>query len=156
MFSNEFEKKLSHFPNLNKHFGGVYSSDTNPLRIRQKSFIICNTDVQKGSGKHWYCIVKLENSTLECFDSLGIDSQKKEFLKSHFHQKNIKKIKFNVTQVQSSLSNTCGMFVLYFIIHRFHNQDLTFTELVNTIFEKNIEKNEILVTSFVTSHFENE
>ena len=153
MLSSEFAEKLSQFPNLRKHFNGVYSADTIPIRLRNKSFIICNTDIEKGSGKHWYCIVKLKNSVLECFDSLGIDSEKKTFLKSHLNQKNIQKIKFNVTQVQSSVSDTCGHFVLYFIVHRFHNQDLTFTELVNNIFEKNVEKNESLVSNYILSHF---
>ena len=78
---------------------------------------------------------------------------KKLFLQTHLNQKNINKIKFNVTQVQSSLSDTCGLFVLYFLIHRFHNQDLSFTDLVNDIFVKDVEKNESLVRNFGISHF---
>ena len=94
MISPEFAEKLSHFPNLKKHFGGIFSADSLPIKIKPKSFIICNTDVEKGPGKHWYCVVKLNTSVLECFDSLGIDSEKKLFLETHFHQKNIKKVKF--------------------------------------------------------------
>ena len=156
MISPEFAEKLSHFPNLKKHFGGIFSADSLPIKIKPKSFIICNTDVEKGPGKHWYCVVKLNTSVLECFDSLGIDSEKKLFLETHFHQKNIKKVKFNVTQVQSSHSDTCGFFVLYFIINRFHNQDLSFTDLVNDIFVKDVDKNESLVINFDISHFQNE
>ena len=153
MFSNEFEKKLSHFPNLNKHFGGVYSSDTIPLRIRQKSFIICNTDVQKGSGKHWYCILKSEANTLECFDSLGIDQAKKQFLKHSCHFPSIKKIRFNLTAVQSSDSSSCGLFVLYFLIHRFHNKDMSYDDLLNEIFVESKSTNEEKVALFCNYHF---
>ena len=156
MLSFEFEEKLSHFPNLKKHFVGVFSADTIPSKIKLKSFLVCNTDIQQGSGKHWYCIVKINATTLECFDSLGIDNEKKIFLKSSLHHKNIKKIKFNVTPVQSSISDTCGLFVLYFIINRYHNQDLSFTELVNEIFVKNIEHNENVVKKFALEHFQNE
>ena len=79
MISSEFAEKLSHFPNLKKKFGGIFSADTLPIKLKPKSFIICNTDVEKGPGKHWYCVVKLNTSVLECFDSLGIDSEKKLF-----------------------------------------------------------------------------
>ena len=148
MLSPEFDEKLSKFPNLKQHFGGVFSADTLPQKLKLKSFIICNTDVNRGSGKHWYCIVKLETSVLECFDSLGIDAGKRFFFKTHFNHKNIKKIKFNVTEVQSSISDTCGYFVLYFLVHRYHNQDLTFNDLLNDIFVKDVEENEKLVANF--------
>ena len=148
MISSEFAEKLAHFDHLKKHFYGVFSADTLPKVIRLKSFIICNTDISSGPGKHWYCIVKLQPGILECFDSLGVDSDKKKFLYSEFCHKNIKKLKFNVTRVQSLESDTCGYFVLYFIVHRFFNQDLNFTELVNEIFVKSSEENELKVKEF--------
>ena len=79
MLSPEFSEKLSHFPNLKKYFQGVFSADTIPSKINNKSFLICNTDIKNGSGKHWYCVLKFAPSILECFDSLGIDDQKKTF-----------------------------------------------------------------------------
>ena len=156
MLSPEFDTKLSKFPNLKHKFCGTFSADTIPKQIKCKSFIICNTDVHKGIGKHWYCVVKLNKSVLECFDSLGIDERKKAFLTTNFNLKNITKIKYNVTQVQSSLSDTCGYFVLYFLIQRFHNQDLNFNDLLNEIFQKDVEQNEILVRNFAKVHFEDE
>ena len=93
---------------------------------------------------------------MESFDSLGTDNEKKLFLTSSFNHKTIKKIKFNVTQLQSSISDTCGFFVLYFIVNRYHNQDLNFTELLNEIFTQNIEHNETVVKNFAQEHFQNE
>ena len=153
MNSFEFSDKLSSFPEIKKHFEGVFSADNLPQKIKKNSFIICNTDLSTGPGKHWYCIVKLSTTVLECFDSLGIDTTKKFFITSHFRQKGISQIKFNVTQVQSSDSDTCGLFVLYFLINRYHNKDLSFNELMNEIFVFSQSENEKLVNTFATDHF---
>ena len=152
MISSEFAEKLSHFPNLKKKFGGIFSADTLPIKLKPKSFIICNTDVEKGPGKHWYCVVKIDSSTIECFDSLGVNYEKKKFLAEKFKQRGVSKIKFNVTQVQSSDTATCGLFVLYFLVHRLHNKDLGFTDLLNEIFVASIEENERLIHSFTSDN----
>ena len=147
MLSSEFASKLASF-SLQNHLQGIFAADNLPRNIKKDHFIICNTDVIKGKGQHWYCILKIENNVLECFDSLGIDQEKKVFLQKNFNYKNITKIKFNVTQVQSSISNTCGLFVLYFVIQRFYNKDVSFTGLLNEVFVKNPEENEKTVTNF--------
>ena len=156
MLSSEFENHLTCFPQIQKRFQGIYSSDNLPKQIKKNSFIICNTDTSKGYGKHWYCIIKFEPSVLECFDSLGIDEVKKKFLSDHFHLRHVSKIKFNVSQVQSSSSSTCGKFVLFFLINRFHNKDLNFSDLLNEIFTNSQSENEQKVESFFKQHFHHE
>ena len=153
MESPEFSEKLSNFPEIKKYFEGIFSADNLPKKIKKNCFIICNTDVSTGPGKHWYCIVKLSSTILQCFDSLGIDNTKKNFIVSNLKQKGIEQIKFNVTQVQSSESDTCGLFVLYFLIQRYHNKDLSFNELMNEIFVFSQSENEKLVNTFATDHF---
>lgn len=153
MESPEFSEKLSNFPEIKKYFEGIFSADNLPKKIKKNCFIICNTDVSTGPGKHWYCIVKLSSTILQCFDSLGIDNTKKNFIVSNLKQKGIEQIKFNVTQVQSSESDTCGLFVLYFLIQRYHNKDLSFNELMNEIFVFSQTENEKLVNSFALDHF---
>ena len=153
MDSSEFSEKLSNFPEIKNNFEGVYSADNLPKKIKKNCFIICNTDLRAGPGKHWYCVVKLSTTTLECFDSLGIDNAKKLFISSNLRQKSISQIKFNVTQVQSSDSDTCGLFVLYFLIQRYHNKDLSFNELMNDIFVFSQTENEKLVNNFALEHF---
>ena len=153
MLSNQFAEKFQKFSNLKNQLQGVYSADTLPREIKKDKFIICNTDVSSGEGKHWYCVLKLENNVLECFDSLGITREKKLFLANNFRQRYIKKIKFNVTQVQSSTSDACGLFVLYFIVQRFHNKDENFTDLVNEIFVESHSQNEKVVLEFAKTHF---
>ena len=80
MISPDFANKLSQFPHVKKQFQGIFSADQLPKQIKKNHFIICNTDVRTGAGKHWYTVVKLEKDTLELFDSLGIDEQKKPSL----------------------------------------------------------------------------
>jgi len=152
MLSSDFEKYLDNFETVKKHFQGTYSADNLPKKLKPNSFIICNTDVSSGIGIHWYCVFKHGSNILECFDSLGIDSTKKHFLEEHFNQPKIKKIVFNVTQVQSSSSNTCGLFVLYFALERFFNLDMKFEDLMNEIFVESTEKNESNVRNFYDSH----
>jgi len=92
---------------------------------------------------------------MECFDSLGVNEIKKKNL-SHFCKfKNISKIKFNETQLQSDSSLSCGKFVLYFAIQRMHNLDLSFNDFLNEAFTLNCEKNEDIVNEFVEQFFSN-
>lgn len=153
MLSPQFQEKLNSFPHIKAKFDGVYSADNIPRNIRKDHFIVCNTDVSSGPGKHWYCILKSEANTLECFDSLGIDQAKKQFLKNSCHFPSIKKIRFNLTAVQSSDSSSCGLFVLYFLIHRFHNKDMSYDDLLNEIFVESKATNEEKVALFCNYHF---
>ena len=153
MLSPEFQEKFNSFPNLKARFDGVYSADTLPGNIRKDHFIVCNTDLSSGPGKHWYCILKSERNTLECFDSLGIDDTKKQFLIDSCHFKGIKKIRFNLTAVQCSDTSSCGLFVLYFLIQRCHNKDMSFDDLLNEIFVESKSANEQKVASFCNFHF---
>ena len=153
MLSDDFAIKLSNFPYLHKNLDGVYSADKIPRKITKNHFFICNTDVSSGPGKHWFCVLKLENNILECFDSLGITDEKKEFLRKHLNLPKIRKIDFNTTSVQSPSTSSCGLFVLYFLVHRFHNKDLSFDDLMNEIFVASVDENEKKVTSFCNFHF---
>jgi len=129
------------------YFGGIFSSDNIPKKLKNKHFYIINTDVESGPGKHWYTIVRL-NQLIECFDSLGIQQQQKEFLNQHFTVKGISHLIFNVTQVQPSYSLKCGQYVLYFLYERFHNLDMDFDDLLNEIFCENNETNDKKVLQF--------
>ena len=154
MLSIEFAKKLNSFPHIRKQFVGVYSIDTIPKTVKKNTFFICNTDISSGPGTHWFCVVKESPKILECFDSLGVTDQKKNTLASVLKLTGIKEIKVNKTSVQSETSSSCGNFVLYFLIHRFHNQDLSFDDLLNDIFVESIAMNEERVTEFCENHFD--
>jgi hypothetical protein len=147
----QYFTKLRH---LNKHFLGIFSINTIPKRIKINSFFICNTDTSNGVGKHWLCFAKLSSNCIECFDSLGINEEKKQLLIDYCDFKNISKILFNETQFQDKSSNTCGFFAIYFAIQRFHNLDLDFHDLLEEIFDIKTEKNELIVKQFLEDLFE--
>jgi hypothetical protein len=153
MNSSEITNQLLKFPNIEKKFQGIFSADNLPKHIKNKHFIICNTDLSSGEGKHWYSVVKISSNTLEIFDSLGIQQEKKHIIQNSFRQKSIEKIKFNVTQLQSSSSTTCGQFVLFYLINRYHNLDLNFTDLINEIFVLSENENEEIVKKIYVKHF---
>lgn len=153
MLSVEFSEKLEKFPSLKRFYDGTCSSDTIPKSLKKDHFIICNTDLSTGPGQHWYCVLKTENNTLECFDSLGIDHVKKEFLRNNFNFHNIDEIEYNVTSLQPDDSISCGHYVLFFLIQRSHNKDLDFTDFLNEIFTVSKTDNEKVVEQFFKDHF---
>lgn len=147
MLSTQFEDIFSK-THLQSNFKGVFPSDLIPKKIPINNFIICNTDSSSSSGAHWYVVYRIDKSTLEVFDSLGIDTEKRHFLSSKFKLRGIKSLQFNTTPVQSDSSVACGQFCVYFIFQRLHNQDLEFTELLNEIFDADCERNEHKVSAF--------
>jgi hypothetical protein len=149
MQGSELSAIIEKFKTLQKHFLGVYSIDTLPNFSKLKTFCFCNTDVSDGAGKHWLCFVKSSKKVLECFDSLGVDNNKLQLLRDNCNFTNIYEIDYNETQFQESSSSTCGKFVIYFAIHRMHNLDLDFEEVLEEIFTLNHIENEKTVDDFV-------
>ena len=131
----EFHEYLAKFPLLKKRCKGIFAIDTLPKFLKFRHFCICNTDVNSGLGQHWFCLLRNHHSDLECFDSLGVNNDKKENLKRFCHFRGIKEIHFNETQFQDNLSESCGKSTLYFIIERMHNLDLTFDEILEELFD---------------------
>jgi hypothetical protein len=114
----EFQQYFEKFPELNKSFRGIFSIDTLPKYLKYRTFCICNTDTHNGNRKHWICFIKSDKNTIECFDSLGISSDKKDLLKRYCKFTG-KHLTFNLNQFQKLDSITCGLFCVYFIIERY-------------------------------------
>ncbi|MBM3938634.1 MAG: hypothetical protein FJ333_08300 [Sphingomonadales bacterium] len=131
-------------------FEGIFSYDTIPKHFKNRNFIIVNTDISSGPGKHWFCIVK-NNGMIECFDSLGVTTAKQSFLRNHFAIRGITHVTFNVTPVQPLDSTLCGQFVLYFLFERYHNLDMTFDDLLNDIFTLDLERNNTQIIEFMNT-----
>ena len=90
----------------------------------------------------------IKRTTLECFDSLGVNENKLNNLKTYCQFKTISKIDYNETSFQREDSDSCGLFVLYYIFKRMINLDLTFEELLEEIFETDNNLNELHVINF--------
>jgi hypothetical protein len=97
---------------------------------------------------------------LECFDSLGVTETKLNNLKTFCKFKGIQKLEFNETAFQSDNSESCGLFVLYFIFHRMFNLDLSFDEILEEIFniDKTINEQNIKIfcSSVTTNDIQND
>jgi len=147
MLASELLKQLEKFY-FKDCFCGIFASDNVPKKLKNHGFIIVNTDVKSGPGKHWYAVVRL-GDVLECFDSLGVTPQRKHFLYSHFTFRGLKHITFNITPVQPITSTQCGEFVLYYLFERYHNLDYNFDDLLNVIFVEEESNNNDNVLVFV-------
>lgn len=141
-----FIRKIS---SINKFFLGVFSINTLPENFPSKHFLICNYDLSNNPGSHWFCLLKSANKKLECFDSLGLNDEKKKLLQKYCSKWKILTLKYNETPIQNKLTTTCGKFVLYFAIQRMHNLDLSFSNLINEIFNENSLQNEQIVGNFL-------
>jgi hypothetical protein len=112
---------------LKKHFKGVFASDqVKDIFLKEKTFVVINTDSVEGTGKHWFALFKVSNLT-ECFDSLGLDA---DILKKRLEsfRGDLKPIVFNESPVQPETSVLCGWFCCYFATARLLNSDLSFEE----------------------------
>ena len=148
MQSSEFEDYFVAYPLLKKHFKGTFSIDTLPKTLKYLDFCVCNTDISTGAGIHWFFIFKSSKNSIEVFDSLGIDSNKQQTIENNFKFRGIKSIQFNESIFQNQHSNTCGLFVIYFIWQRMFNLDFSFDDLLEHIFDISPDLNEIKVTKF--------
>jgi hypothetical protein len=147
MQGSDFVECLKKFPTINKHFQGVFAIDTLPKRLKHRHFCICNTDPHYLKGSHWLVFVNCEKNKYEVFDSLGIDENKQILLKTYC-KFNTKELIFNETSFQEKDSDSCGPYALYFIFHRLFNFDISFYELLNDIFEHDLNLNEAAVKTF--------
>jgi hypothetical protein len=117
MQGSEFEQYFKFFPNLKRKFKGIFSIDTIPKSLALRQFCIINTDLSINSGRHWFVMFKISKSCLEVFDSLGIDSEKEISLKNYCKMK-INHLNVNLSKFQSNDSVNCGLFCVFYIIHR--------------------------------------
>lgn len=64
MRGSDIQEYFEKHPILKRHFLGIYAADELRKvrrRLRNRTLAIINTDVSSGTGKHWWCLAKLEN-----------------------------------------------------------------------------------------------
>jgi len=150
MLSTQISSKIEHFP-FKKYFSGIFAIDKIPRVLKNYHFIVVNTDISSGPGKHWFCIVRLHN-VIEIFDSLGLPDVNKQLFISHFNVRGISYISFNHTRLQPLTSSLCGEYVLNFLFERYHNLDLTFDDLVNECYSDQTKVNEDAIVLFIQKY----
>ena len=126
-------------------FLGTFGVDQlNLINQSERGVLIFNTDEAKDSGTHWVglCITK---TSLFFFDPLGF----KYFDFSSIHLKTFilkrkKNVFFNNLQIQSLISNFCGVHCLLFCYFLSKNyQERTFDNFISTFDFSDIAEREI-------------
>lgn len=148
MLSSEIIDFFAKYSHLNKWFLGCFSLDTIPSNIPVNYYLICNQDKSFQPGSHWWALYRSSATSIEFFDSLGVDESKATHLCSLIKIKKLKEIEFNETVLQAKDSVSCGEFCLFFLFNRLHNLDYSFDETLNDIFYTDTSLNEQAVTKF--------
>jgi len=145
METSEFSIYFKRVPYLSKHFSGTFPIDKIPDKIKKKTFFVCNLDPSFLNGSHWICFIRLSSDEIEIFDSLGF---RPELVFPYLKFQKPFNIIFNTSPVQSKTSNQCGKFVITFIVERMLNQTMFFNDLVEEVFSKDLNKNDVIVNEF--------
>ena len=120
---------------------GLFHINELPNKIDCHKFAIVN------DSRHWAVIHKNLFNRIEVFDSLGINSPVSKKL---IHElKCTKSFSINSTQLQSDDSSLCGEFAIFYIVRRFYDGDIGFSEFLNHYFSSNQKRNEQQVEKFI-------
>ena len=113
-------------------FIGVYSRDNLPDKIKNGTYVI-NLDEYSGVGTHWIALY-VNNKTVTCFNSFGIEHISKE-VKKFVNDKNIIA---SIFRIQAYGSVMCRYFCIGFIDYIFMGKSLTdYTLFSPNNFKKN-------------------
>ena len=145
MEGTEFINYFSKVPVMLPYFKGVFSIDTIPKNLKNKSFFVSNLSQHNLPGTHWIGFLCLKNK-LEIFCSLG---NTWELILPYLKFKKNFIVYYNETAFQSPDSTKCGKYVIYFLIERHFNIHMSFKDLLEDLFvTDNLNKNDVIVDNF--------
>jgi hypothetical protein len=105
---------IDQYYNDTSEYGGTFSKDLLPKKIKGNSFYIVNMqDSDEGGGTHWVSVINLDPKEIIYFDSFGVPSAPKEIEK--FIKTTNKKVVRNLFQLQHIKTSSCGPWSIYFI-----------------------------------------
>ena len=124
MNSKQIADILNRYPRIKNCFIGVFSSDmlVDPAAAKS-SYPYCfvaNTAASSKSGEHWVAFFVLDPTTVEYFDSYGLEPSVKSFKKFVSHFPNFT---HNSTPLQG-YSTMCGQYCVLFLIARQYGHSL--------------------------------
>ena len=118
-------------------FHGVYSMDKLPFAVpNYPFFMVVNTQAHNLPGAHWISVYIDKNRRGEVFDSLALPIPQPL---TRWLNQFTRSITRNRIAYQHPLSDTCGAFAVYFVLHRICS---------NVTFSSSILVNERKVRSF--------
>ena len=128
-------------------FRGVFSKDTLPkyLPSGQAHALVCNLSHSKHPGTHWVAIYISPFGDLTYFDSFGRAPDVTEidiFINNH-----ARTVTYNRLPIQGSITRTCGLYCIYFIIKRCEGFGLT--KILSIFHPFKPEVNDSLIIKYV-------
>lgn len=144
MNSEEIRGVISLF-SVNSEFRGVYPSDKLPLNLSDGNhFFVVNLDNSTSSGSHWVGLF-IYGTIAEYFDPLALNFTNKNIIFFLKHQ-NIKYCDFNTKRIQSYSSNSCGRFVILYLLCKI-KKNFSITDFMSLFDGDNVAENELYIKS---------
>ena len=120
---------------------GVYARDEIPNEINTfPTGYIVNTDSSNKPGRHWLAFYLKSRDDVELFDSYGHPPEYFSLTANTFNKK----------RIQSSTSNVCGQYCLYYLLHRCRG--VSMASIVNQ-FGDNYHENDNYVYDYISNAF---
>ena len=118
MSNLEIENYLKSIPNF---LGVIFDDSLNQIDPRFNGFVIVNLDHSHGPGTHWIAL-GIFKDTIEFFDPLGCDFLNWPNLPigllHHLFKASFAKTVVRINRLQSSKSAVCGLYCIFYVIHR--------------------------------------
>lgn len=147
MNAKEIEIVMSRVKWNSFKFLGVFASDELPLPQVYPCCFIANVDRSDQPGSHWVAFVFPRHGVLEYFCPLGISFYHWPIFTRYIRdQVGVYTITFNLFQVQSENSSTCGQLCIEFLVKR--DKGKSFVNIVNN-FSRQKFSNDISAMQFV-------
>lgn len=142
----EFEEYFNFVSLVKSYYNGVFSINQIPNNIKIKHFVIINLSPSNEPGTHWVTLFRSGKKIYELFNSLGF--QNLDLIEKYLKFGNNVTVEFNESAFQSPTSTSCGLFCIYFAIHRCLNYDQNFSLCLEDSFASSPEQNENTVKTF--------
>ena len=141
-----------------KRFCGVFPRDKLPERIDKfPCGLIANTDPSSEIGSHWLAFFFTEEQngqqnavSGQFFDSFGQPPSYYSSSFEHFLDKHSSEWDFNKRKLQSSWSDVCGQYCIFYLSHRARGHSMN---KIVQFFSKDTMSNDVKVSQFVKNNF---
>ena len=118
MSNLEIENYLKSIPNF---LGVIFDDSLNQIDPQFNGFVIVNLDHSQGRGTHWIAL-GIFKDTIEFFDPLGCDFLNWPNLPigllNYLFKVSFAKTVVRINRLQSSKSAVCGLYCIFYVIHR--------------------------------------
>jgi len=145
LYASDFETYFGKLEWIKPLFLSVTSINKIPASLPVRHFVVVNLSSTL-PGSHWILMVRSHKKCIEVFNSLGCENL--DILVPHLKFRFAAEIEYNNTQVQKSTTSSCGLYCIYFIIHRALNFDLGLDDVMTEIFTHDLTENENKVATF--------